>query len=125
MRRLMLMLPVAAAASVGAAAAPEEQAMLDAFDAALTAVAVAGSGLALFGLVWAGFLLMADGASERGGRARGAVFMTVAGLALALSAKGLAALLASGAIPIPIPRPKGPRHANSVPRLDPQERSRV
>ncbi len=103
MRRSMLTLPLAAVALVTSAATPEEQAMLDAFDTALTAVAVAASGLALFGLVWAGFLLMADGASERGGRARGAVFMSVAGLALALSAKGLAALLAAGAIPIPIP----------------------
>ncbi len=103
MRRLLSLIPLTVVAFVTVAAAPEEQAMLDAFDTALTAVAVAASGLALFGLVWAGFLLMADGASERGGRARGAVFMSVAGLALALSAKGLAALLASGAIPIPIP----------------------
>ncbi len=86
-----------------AAKSAEQQAMLDAFDTALTAVATAAAGLALFGLVWAGFLLMADGASERGGRARSAVFMTVAGLALALSAKGLAALMAAGVIPIPTP----------------------
>ena len=86
-----------------AAKSPEEQAMLDAFDTALTAVAYAASGLAVFGLVWAGFLLMADGASEHGGRARSAVFMTVAGMALALSAKGLAALMAAGVIPIPTP----------------------
>ena len=86
-----------------AAKSAEEQAMLDAFDTALTAVATAAAGLALFGLVWAGFLLMADGAAERGGRARSAVFMTVAGLALALSAKGLAALMAAGVIPIPTP----------------------
>ncbi len=103
MRRLLLVLPLTVVALATSAAKPEEQAMLDAFDTALTAVAVAASGLALSGLVWAGFLLMADGASERGGRARGAVFMTVLGLALALSAKGLAALIASGAIPIPIP----------------------
>ncbi len=86
-----------------AAKSAEQQSMLDAFDTALTAVATAAAGLALFGLVWAGFLLMADGASERGGRARSAVFMTVAGLALALSAKGLAALMAAGVIPIPTP----------------------
>ena len=86
-----------------AASPPEEQAMLDAFDTALTAVATAAAGLALFGLVWAGFLLMADGAAERGGRARSALFMTVAGLALALSAKGLAALMAAGVLPIPTP----------------------
>ncbi len=96
-------LVVAVALATTAAKSAEEQAMLDAFDAALTAVAYAASGLALFGLVWAGFLLMADGASERGGRARSAVFLTFTGLALALSAKGLAVLLANGAIPIPVP----------------------
>lgn len=77
--------------------------MLDAFDAALTAIAYAASGLAVFGLVWAGFLPMADGVEGRGSRGRSAVFLTVAGLALALSANGLAALLSAGVIPIPIP----------------------
>ena len=107
MRRLLITLALGAAALVSTAAAPDaaeaEQAMLDAFDAALTAVAYAASGLALFGLVWAGFLLMADGADERGKRGRSAVFLTVAGLAIALSAKGLAALISAGVIPIPIP----------------------
>ena len=69
-------------------AAPEadaaEQAMLDAFDAALTAIAYAASGLALFGLVWA-------------------VFLTIAGPGVALAAKGPAALISACAIPIPIP----------------------
>jgi hypothetical protein len=102
------MIALGAAALVSTAATPEavelaEQAMLDAFDAALTAVAYAASGLALFGLVWAGFLLMADGADGRGSRARSAVFLTIAGLAVALSAKGLAALISAGVIPIPIP----------------------
>ena len=97
-----LAMVVAAAATV-AADSEEEQAMLEAFDAALTAVAYASSGLALFGLVWAGFLLMADGAAERGGRARSAAVLSVVGLALALSAKGLAVLISSGAIPIPTP----------------------
>ena len=73
---MILSLGAAAIAST-AAAAPEEQAMLDAFDAALTALAYAASGLALFGLVWAGFLLMADGAEGRGARGRSAVFLTV------------------------------------------------
>ena len=94
---------VVVALATTAVSPPEEQTMLDAFDTALTAVATAAAGLALLGLVWAGFLLMADGASERGGHARSAVFMTVAGLALALSAKGLAALMADGVIPIPTP----------------------
>ena len=107
-RRLPTIIALGAAALLSTAAAPEavelaEQEMLDAFDAALTAVAYAASGLALFGLVWAGFLLMADGADERGKRGRSAVFLTVAGLAVALSAKGLAALISAGAIPIPIP----------------------
>ena len=47
---------------------------------------------------------MADGAEERGGgRAKSAVFLAVAGLALVLSAKGVAALLRAGVVPIPIP----------------------
>ena len=104
MRRALTVGSVVAVALVTMAAdSPEEQAMLDAFDAALTAVVYAASGLAVFGLVWAGFLLMADGAGERGGRARSAVFHSFAGLAIALSAKGLAALMSSGAIPIPVP----------------------
>ena len=104
MRRVYTVIALAAAAFVTVAAdSPEEQAMLDAFDTALTAVVYAASGLAVFGLVWAGFLLMADGAGERGGRARSAVFLTFAGLAIALSAKDLAALMSNGAIPIPVP----------------------
>ena len=102
MRRAASALLFAGVALVTAGAAPEEeQAMLDAFDAALTAMAYAASGLCVFALVWAGFLLMADGAEERGlGRARSAVFLAVAGLALVLSAKGVAALLRAGVIPI-------------------------
>ena len=106
MRRFSTIIALGAAALLASAAAPadaERAAMLDAFDAALTAVAYAASGLALFGLVWAGFLLMADGAESRGARGRSAVFLTVAGLAIALSAKGLAALISAGVIPIPIP----------------------
>ncbi len=105
MRRAITALLFAGVALVTAGAAPEEErAMLDAFDEALTAMAYAAAGLCLFALVWAGFLLMADGAEERGGgRARSAVFLAVAGLALVLSAKGVAALLRSGVVPIPIP----------------------
>ena len=39
--------------------------MLDAFDRALTAMAYAAAGLAVFAIVWAGFVLMAEGAEER------------------------------------------------------------
>ena len=76
--------------------------MLDAFDRALTAMAYAASGLCLFAIVWSGFLLMAEGGEERGGgRAKAAVVMAVVGLVLVLSAKGVAALLRSGVVPIP------------------------
>ena len=100
-KRIATVLLLTGVALVTAGAAPEEeQAMLDAFDEALTAMAYAASGLTLFALVWAGFLLMTDGAEERGGgRARSAVFLAVAGLALVLSAKGVAALLRAGVIP--------------------------
>ena len=90
----------AALATTGAAPPPEEQAMLDAFDKALTAMAYAGSGLCLFAIVWAGFVLMAEGGEERGGgRAKAAVVLAVVGLVLVLSAKGVAALLKHGIIP--------------------------
>ena len=101
MRRAATVLLLCGVALVTAGAAPEEeQAMLDAFDEALTAMAYAASGLSVFSLVWAGFLLMADGAEERGGgRARSAVFLAAAGLALVLSAKGVVALLRAGVLP--------------------------
>ena len=62
----------AALATTGAAlvfmgASPEEEAMLHAFDRVLTAMAYAGSGLCFFAIVWAGFVLMAEGGEERGG----------------------------------------------------------
>ena len=97
----MTFLAGAALATAGAAPA-EEQAMLDAFDRALTAMAYAASGLCLFAIVWSGFVLMAEGGEERGGgRAKAAVVMAVVGLVLVLSAKGVAALLRSGVVPIP------------------------
>ncbi len=105
MRRLLTatLLAGAALASIGAAPA-EEQAMLDAFDKVLTAMAYAAAGLAVFAIVWAGFVLMAEGAEERGGgRAKAAVVMAVVGLVLVLSAKGIAALLRSGLVPFPTP----------------------
>ena len=89
----------AALATTGAAP-PEEQAMLDAFDRVLTAMAYAAAGLAVFAIAWAGFVLMAEGSEERGGgRAKAAVVLAVVGLVLVLSAKGIAALLKHGIIP--------------------------
>ncbi len=93
----------AALATTGAAPA-EEQAMLAAFDRVLTAMAYAGAGLAVFAIVWAGFVLMAEGGEERGGgKAKAAVVMAVVGLVLVLSAKGVAALLSSGLVDFPTP----------------------
>ena len=93
-----------ALATTGAAPA-EKESMLHAFDRVLTAMAYAGSGLCLFAIVWAGFVLMAEGGEERGGgRAKAAVVMAVVGLVLVLSAKGVAALLSHGVIPS-IPNP--------------------
>ena len=104
-RRLLTATTLAAVALATTGAAPaEERAMLDAFDRVLTAMAYAGSGLCLFAIVWAGFVLMAEGGEERGGgRAKSAVVTAVVGLVLILSAKGVAALLRHGVIPIPTP----------------------
>ena len=83
-------------------ATPEEEAMLHAFDEALTGMAYAASGLSFFAIVWAGFLLMADGSDERGGAsAKRAVIGAVVGLVLVLSAKGVALALRGGVVPIP------------------------
>ena len=104
-RRLLtaILLIGAELATVGAAPA-EERAMLAAFDAVLTAMAYAASGVCLFAIVWAGFVLMAEGSEERGGgRARTAVVMAVVGLVLVLLAKAVAALLRSGIVPFPTP----------------------
>ena len=100
-RRALVITLLAGVAQATTGAAPaEERAMLEAFDRVLTAMAYAGSGLCLFAIVWAGFLLMAEGGEERGGgRARTAVVMAVVGLVLVLSAKGVAALLSSGVVP--------------------------
>ena len=105
MRRLLTatLLAGVVLATTGAAP-PEELAMLAAFDEVLTAMAYAASGLCLFAIVWAGFVLMAEGADDRGGgRARIAVVMAVVGLVLVLLAKGVAALLRSGLVPFPTP----------------------
>ena len=99
-RALAITLLAGVALATTGAAPAEERAMLEAFDRVLTAMAYAGSGLCLFAIVWAGFLLMAEGGEERGGgRARTAVVMAVVGLVLVLSAKGVAALLSSGVVP--------------------------
>ena len=104
-RRLLTttLLAGVALATTGAAP-PEEQAMLEAFDRVLTAMAYAASGLCLFAIVWAGFVLMAEGADDRGGgRAKTAVVLAVVGLVLVLLAKVVAALLKSGLVDFPTP----------------------
>ena len=93
---------LAGTALVFMGAAPAEDAMLGAFDRVLTAMAYAASGLCLFAIVWAGFVLMAEGGEGRGGGgARTAVVLAVVGLVLVLSAKGVALALLSGIVPIP------------------------
>ena len=104
-RRLLTAMLLAGATLATTGAAPgEERAMLETFDRVLTAMAYAASGLAVFAIVWAGFVLMAEGGEERGGgRAKAAVVLAVVGLVLVLSAKGVAALLKHGVIPVPVP----------------------
>ena len=98
----------AALASI-AAAPPEDkrEQMQAAFDAVLTGMAYAGVGLCLFAIVWAGFVLMAEGAEGQGpgrGKARNAVIMAVVGLVVLLLAKAIALALNSRLGPIlPIP----------------------
>ena len=100
----ILILTGTALVFMGAAPGDEEREMLRQFDRALTAMAYAGSGLCLFAIVWAGFVLMAEGGEERGGgRAKSAVVLAVVGLVLVLSAKGVAALLSSGLVDFPTP----------------------
>ena len=91
---------LACAGAVAAVAAepPGDAAMIAAFERALTGLAHAAAGLALFSIVWAGFLLMAEGSDERrSGRARAAVASAVVGLALVLSARAVAFLLGRAA----------------------------
>ena len=93
---------IVAVSLIAAGAAPgEERQMLVAFERALTAMVYVAASVSVFAIVWAGFLLMADGADERAGRARTAVAMAVLGLAVVLSARGIAALIRSGVIPVP------------------------
>ena len=97
----ILLLTGAALTSMGAAPL-EEWRMLQSFKEALTAMVYAATGLAFFAIVWAGFVLMAEGSEERSsGRARNAVLGAVIGLVLVLSAKGVALALLNGIVPIP------------------------
>ena len=94
-RRLTALLLSSAAAVASVAAAPRQDEMDNltaAFDAVLTGMAYLGAGLCFFAIVWAGFLLMAEGAEgENRGKARSAVFMAIIGLVVVLLAKGIAA----------------------------------
>ena len=56
----------AALASIAAAPEDKREQMQAAFDAVLTGMAYAGVGLCLFAIVWAGFVLMAEGAEGQG-----------------------------------------------------------
>ena len=102
-----ILVSLAAALASVAAGEPETKkaAMLTAFDAVLTGMAYAGVGLCFFAIVWAGFVLMAEGAEgETRGRARNAVIMAVVGLVLVLLAKGIAAAINSRIVEVfPIP----------------------
>ncbi len=104
-RRALVATLLSGAALATTGAAPDaERAMLAAFDAVLTAMAYAAAGICVFAIAWAGFLLMAEGADERGGgRAKSAVILAVVGLVLVLLAKGLSTLLLSGIVGLPTP----------------------
>ena len=81
---------------------PEQRSMLDAFDQVLTGMVYAAAGLAVFAIVWAGFVLMAEGVEGREtGRARATVFLALGGLVLVLSAKIVSRVLINGIVPIP------------------------
>ena len=102
-RRAATLLLLTGVALVCTGATPKE-AMLAAFDAVLTAMAYVAAGVCVFAIAWSGFLLMAEGAEERGGgRAKSAVILAIAGLVLVLLAKGLSALLLSGIVGLPTP----------------------
>ena len=88
-------------ASVAAAPGEEKEKLLEAIDAVLSGMAYAGVGLCFFAIVWAGFVLMAEGAEGQGrGKARNAVFMAVVGLVVVLLAKAIAAAISGRLGPI-------------------------
>ena len=102
MRKAIWFVAVAATVLASVAADPTEdrQTMVQAFDQVLTAMAAVAAGLCFFAIVWAGFVLMAEGAEgESRGRARNAVLMAVVGLVVVLLAKTVTLLLVSGIIP--------------------------
>ncbi len=96
-----LVVAAAAALSAFGAAPGEEMQMLEAFEKALEAMTGIAGALCVFSLVWAGFTAMADGAEARGSRARNAAVLAIVGLAIVLSARGLAALIGAGVAPVP------------------------
>ena len=98
----ILLAPAAALASVAAETTEDKkQLLLDAIDEVLEGMAYAGVGLCLFAIVWAGFVLMSEGAEGFGrGKARNAVVMAVVGLVVVLLARAIAALISSGLVPI-------------------------
>ena len=87
-----------------AADTPEakKELLLAAINQVLTGMAYAGVGLCLFAIVWAGFVLMAEGAEGDGrrGKARNAVVMAIVGLVVVLLAKAIALVISSGIAPI-------------------------
>ena len=97
------LLASAAALLSVAAEAPDDknEEMLKAIDAVLSGMAYAGAGLCFFAIVWAGFVLMAEGAEGEGrrGKARNAVVMAIVGLVVVLLAKAIAAAINTGIIP--------------------------
>ena len=92
----------AALASVAAAPGDEKEQLYQAIDKVLEGMAYAGVGLCLFAIVWAGFLLMAEGAEGDGrrGKARNAVVMAIVGLVVVLLAKAIALVISNGIAPI-------------------------
>ena len=104
MRRLIIAAIVTAwaLAAMGADVPIEKGNMLLSFVRVLDAMVYAAVGLCLFAVVWAGFLLMGEGAEERGGgRARASVALGVVGLVLTLSARGIALVLVKVVDPTP------------------------
>ena len=100
---VLLLTAVLTVVTATAADAPIEKGnMFLAFVEVLDAMAYAAAGLCLLAVVWAGFLLMAEGSEDRSsGRARAAVALAVTGLVLTLSAKGITLVLVKVVDPTP------------------------